>query len=289
MIGQKLSDRYEIESEIGRGGMGVVYKGRDPVLDRDVAIKVITPGLLTEEIEERFRVEAKIVAGMDHPSIVSIHDFGNHEGSMFFVMPLVEGDGLHKLIRERALRLGDIVDMGIAVADALAYSHAREVIHRDIKPENIMVARVEDGSMRVRVMDFGLARRTKVSPMTKTGVLIGTASYVSPEQVAGQPIDARSDIYSLGTVLYHCITNDVPFTGELQTVLYRIVHENPQSLRTLGADIDQEFEELIFSCLAKDVDGRPRSARELKRRLVEYRSKIRDSQRILRCPTVYGK
>lgn len=280
MIGRRLSDRYEIVSELGRGGMGVVYKGHDPLLDRDVAIKVISPGVLTSEIEQRFALEAKVVAQMDHPSIVSIFDFGHHEGSLFFVMPVLLGHGLHRLIRERSLRLGDILDIGIDVADALGYSHERGVIHRDVKPENIMVSRAEDGALRVRVMDFGLARRTRVTALTKTGVLVGTASYISPEQVTGQPVDGRSDIYSLGTVLYHCVTSDVPFTGELQSVVYRIVHEIPQSPRALGAEIDEEFEGIVLSCLSKTPEARPQTAKELKQLLQSYRSRVHSGARL---------
>ena len=281
MVGQKLSDRYEIVSELGRGGMGVVYKAQDPVLNREVAIKLISPALLTPEIEQRFQIEAQVVAQMDHPSIGSIYDFGHHEGSLFFVMPVLEGTGLHELIRDQSLRLGEILDIGIDVAEALSYSHDRGVIHRDIKPENIMVSRdAEGGHLRVRVMDFGLARRTKVTALTKTGMLIGTASYVSPEQVTGTIVDGRADLYSLGTVLYNCLANDVPFTGELQSVLYRIVHEVPQSPRALGADIDDELEGIILSCLSKEPEHRPQSAKELMQTLVGYRSRLHESQRM---------
>lgn len=158
MIGEKLSDRYELVSELGRGGMGIVYRAKDPVLDREVAVKVIAPDLLTPETEQRFQTEAQLVAKMDHPSIVSIHDFGRHEGHLFFVMPIIEGDSLRHFLKEGSLRLGQIVDINIAVAEALDYSHNRGVIHRDIKPENIMVNVNEDGQVRVKVMDFGLAR-----------------------------------------------------------------------------------------------------------------------------------
>src|SRR5262249_14893204 len=139
MIGTKLADRYEILGELGRGGMGVVYRARDPLLDREVAIKVVPPALLTPDAEMRFQREAQVFAKMDHPAIVTVYDIGRHEGALFFVMPVVNGTNLRTLLRERSLRLGDVVDIGVQVADALDYSHSQGVIHRDIKPENIMV------------------------------------------------------------------------------------------------------------------------------------------------------
>src|SRR5262245_61039983 len=160
MIGTRLADRYEVLAELGRGGMGVVYKARDPILNRDVAVKLIPPGNLTKDAEERFLREAQIVAQMDHPAIVPIYDLGRHEGSVFFVMPVLPGTNLRHLLRDGSLRLGDVLDIGTQVAEALDYSHSRSVVHRDIKPENIMTARDENGHVRARVMDFGLALAT---------------------------------------------------------------------------------------------------------------------------------
>src|SRR3990170_884749 len=156
MIGARLANRYEITREIGRGGMGVVYLARDPVLDRDVAVKVITPDMVSPESVERFRREARVVAKMDHPAIVTVYDSGEHDGSLFFVMPFVEGTNLRSVLRSQSLRLGEVIDMGIQIAEALEYSHSRGVVHRDIKTENIMFTR-EGDSIRVRVTDFGLA------------------------------------------------------------------------------------------------------------------------------------
>ncbi|HEX9285753.1 MAG TPA: serine/threonine-protein kinase [Thermoanaerobaculia bacterium] len=227
MIENKLASRYEIVSELGRGGMGVVYRARDPMLNREVAVKLISSTDLTPEIAERFQREAQIVAQMDHPGIVPIYDLGQHEGSLFFVMPVVEGENLRHLLWAGSLRLGEVLDIAIQTADALDYSHSRGVVHRDIKPENIMVTR-QDGSIRVRVMDFGLAHATTESRLTKTGTLVGTVAYLSPEQVTARSFDGRSDIYSLGTVLYECLAGEPPFSGEVQSILYRIVHEVPQ-------------------------------------------------------------
>jgi serine/threonine-protein kinase len=169
VIGTKLAERYEILSELGRGGMGVVYRAKDPVLNRDVAVKLIPPGNLTKDAEERFQREAQIVAQMVHPSIVPIYDLGRHEGSLFFVMPVLANTNLRQLLREGSLRLGDVLDIGTQVADALDYSHARGIVHRDIKPENIMTSRDDTGHIRARVMDFGLALATSEDRLTKTG------------------------------------------------------------------------------------------------------------------------
>src|ERR1017187_10228302 len=166
--------------------MGVVYRAKDPLLNREVAVKLISSTDLAPEIEGRFQREAQVVAQMDHPAIVPIYDFGRHDGSLFFVMPVVGGTTLMRMIREQSLRLGDVVDIGIQVADALDYSHARGVVHRDIKPANIMVTREEGSPVRVRVMDFGLARADTESRLTKTGTLIGTMAYLSPEQVSSR-------------------------------------------------------------------------------------------------------
>ncbi len=283
MIGTRLADRYEIVGELGRGGMGVVYRARDPLLDREVAIKVVPPTMLTPDAELRFQREAQVVARMDHPAIVTVYDIGRHEGSLFFVMPVIGGTNLRVLLRERSLRLGDVVDLASQVADALDYSHSQGVVHRDIKPENIMVWRTENDNLRVRIMDFGLARASLESQLTRithSGTIIGTVSYFSPEQVsATSEVDARSDIYSFGTVLYECLLGEPPFAGEVQSVLYRIVHENPQPPTQRGADVDFELEQIAMRCLAREPSGRPQTAREVADALARYRLGLNDDDR----------
>jgi len=275
LIKTKLANRYEILGELGRGGMGVVYRARDPKLNRDVAVKLIASMDLTPELEERFQREAQVVAQMDHPAIVTIHDVGRDEGSLFFVMPLVGGTNLLRLIRDQSLRLGEVVDIGIQVAEALDYSHARGVVHRDVKPANIMVTREEGGSaVRVRVMDFGLARSTTESRLTKTGTLVGTVAYLSPEQVASRSFDGRSDIYSLGVVLYECLVGEPPFTGEVQSILYRIAHEVPQPPRDRGAEIREELQDILLRCLEKDPGKRPQKAGQVAEALRRHRASL---------------
>ena len=274
----KLGNRYEVAAELGRGGMGVVYRARDPLLNREVAVKLLATTELTAEIEERFQREAQIVAQMDHPGIVPIYDVGRHDGSLFFVMPLVEGTNLRRILWEGSLKLGEVLDIAVQVADALEYSHSRNVVHRDIKPENIMVTREEGGSPRIRVMDFGLAHASTENRLTKTGTLVGTVTYLSPEQVTSHAFDGRSDIYSVGTVLYECLTGEPPFTGEVQSVLYRIVHEIPQPPRSVGADIREELQDIVLQCLEKDPGRRPQKAGQLAEALRRHRSTLHSGE-----------
>ena len=258
--------------------MGVVYRARDPRLNRDVAVKLIPPSQLSPESEQRFQREAQLVAQMDHPSIVPIYDFGRHDDALFFVMPLVQGTNLRAFLRQDS-QLGDIIDIGIQVAEALDYSHARGVVHRDIKPENIMVAREDGRGVRVRVMDFGLARAQSESRMTRTGTLMGTLGYLSPEQITGHGLDGRSDIYALGTVLYECVVGEPPFSGEAQAVVYRIVHEFPQAPRARGAAIDETLDGIVMDCLREGSGEeaaagrrRRRGPEALSRRAARFRS-----------------
>jgi ABC-type transport system substrate-binding protein len=278
MLSTRLGNRYEVAAELGRGGMGVVYRARDPMLNRDVAVKLLATTELTPEIEERFQREAQIVAQMDHPGIVPIYDVGRHDGSLFFVMPIVEGTNLRRILWSGSLRLGEVLDMAIQVADALEYSHSRNVVHRDIKPENIMVAREESGAPRIRVMDFGLAQTSTENRLTKTGTLVGTVTYLSPEQVSAHAFDGRSDIYSLGTVMYECLTGEPPFTGEMQSVLYRIVHEIPQPPRAIGAEIREELQDILLQCLEKDPARRPQKAGQLSEALRRHRSSLHSDE-----------
>ena len=280
MIGQTLSNRYEIKAELGRGGMGVVYRAHDPLLNREVAIKLIPPTLLSPESEQRFQREAQLVAQMDHHSIVPIFDFGKHEGSLFFVMPVVQGTNLRWFQREGTLTLGEVIDIGIQVSEALEYSHSRGVIHRDIKPENIMVVREDASRIRVRIMDFGLARGATESKITKSGTIAGTLSYMSPEQVIGGAVDQRTDIYALGTVLYECVAGEPPYSGELQSILYRIVHEIPQSPRAFGADINEDLETAILYCIAKEPGKRPQRASDVAVALRRCQARINQSDLI---------
>jgi hypothetical protein len=257
MIGTTLQDRYVLNGELGRGGMGVVYRAHDPVLDRDVAIKLIPPTHVSDESEERFL----------------------HENSLYLVMPVVPGKSLRPFLDDSSLSLGDVLDIGTAVAEALDYSHSRGVVHRDIKPENIMLEREGSGRLRVRVMDFGLARVNTKTRLTQTGMLVGTMGYLSPEQITSKEADHRCDIYALGTVIYECLAGRLPFAGEMQSILYRIVHEVPPTIADVGIEVDPEFEQVVLQCLGKEPTERPARAGVVAEVLHRVRSRLRDSDR----------
>lgn len=276
MIGSKLRDRYQLTEKLGQGGMGVVYRAHDPVLERDVAVKLIPPTSLAPEGRLRFRREARMVARLDHPAIVAIHDFGIHDDDvLFIVMPLVVGRTLRYHIQKKDLTVGDILEIGHQVADALDYSHRLGVVHRDIKPENIMLSH-PPGGIRVRVMDFGLARlhgieshqqaashSTEELRLTGSGGFVGTVAYMSPEQIEGRSIDGRSDLYASGAVLYEALSGDPPFGSGLHSAMYRIVHEPPASLSSRGVELGGDLDALVLSCLSKDPQQRPQTGRDL--------------------------
>ncbi|MCP4658493.1 MAG: protein kinase [bacterium] len=259
MIGAQLSGRYEITAELGHGGMGVVYLARDPLLEREVAVKVHSFATLSQDAEQRFRREAQLVAQLDHPAIVPIYDLGEHEDFLYFVMPVVRGKTLHTLNEEGSLVLGETLEIISQVAEGLDYSHRHGVVHRDMKPENVMVHR-EQG-LRARVMDFGLALGATGSRLTKTGSMPGTMAYLSPEQVLGVDVDGQSDLYSLGTILYECLVGELPFSGPHHSLLYRIVNEEPAALGRHG--IDEALECIVLSCLSKEPQERPGRGNEL--------------------------
>lgn len=287
MIGSKLRDRYELTEVLGRGGMGVVYRAYDPMLERDVAVKLIPPTSLAAEGRTRFRREARMVARLDHPAIVAIHDFGTHDDDiLFIVMPLVDGKTLRHHIARRDLTVDEILEVGFQVADALDYSHRHGVIHRDIKPENIMISR-PPGGIRVRVMDFGLARlegqqtetatstrSTEEMRLTGSGGFIGTVAYMSPEQIDGRELDGKIDLYAVGAVLYEVFCGDPPFGSGLHSAMYRIVHEPPAPLTSRGVELGEALDALLLSCLAKEPLQRPESGRHLADRLLSIRARL---------------
>ncbi len=276
MIGTRLLERYELTAVLGRGGMGIVYRAKDPLLRREVAVKMIPPRSLTPEAEERLQREARIVAGMDHPVIVPIYDFGNHQGSIFFVMPLVEGVTLRARIREGGLSFGETLEVAAQAAEALHYSQSQGVIHGDVKPENLMVSG-EPGALRVRLMDFGLARRR----IRAGGAAGGTVVYMSPEQVMNVDVDGRTDVYSLGVVLYECLAGEPPFSGTTASVAYRIAHEAPPGLRERGVAVDGELERIVLACLAREPSERLASGEDLAAALRAYAAGLESGELLM--------
>ena len=272
MIGKTIS-HYRVTHQLGAGGMGVVYGADDTRLGRPVALKFIPEDLLRDrQAIERFRVEARSTSALNHPNICTVYDIGDHDGHPFIVMEAMKGQTLHDRLSAGMLKLSQIVNIGIEVADALDAAHAQGIVHRDIKPANIFLT--ERG--HVKVMDFGLAKlmgsqdvvETKaqvVEALTLPGIAMGTASYMSPEQAAGDTIDGRSDLFSLGIVLYECATSRRPFAGNnARAVLSAILHSAPMAPGLLNHDLPVRLQQVISDCLEKDPDLRYQNAASLR-------------------------
>jgi predicted Ser/Thr protein kinase len=265
--------RYQIVSELGRGSMGVVYQGFDPVIGRTVAIKtMLTEGFAPAEFEEykaRFQREAQAAGVLAHPNIVTVYDFGEDNGVLYLAMELLEGKSLQDLVEEQTiLPVETIIPMYEQVCSALDHAHRHRIVHRDIKPANIMI--LESGL--VKVTDFGIAKMMSMG-MTQAGQILGTPNYMSPEQVKGRSVDGRSDIFSLGVILYELVTGEKPFGGQnITTVIYKIINENPISPRELDATIPVGLSYVIQKALAKNPDERYQTCRELAEDLRNYRN-----------------
>lgn len=261
--------RYEIIEEIGCGGMGLVYKARDPNIGRLVALKVIKLSFeaddeMTEEMHERFAREARAAGILHHPNIVTIFDAGEDDGVPYIAMEYVEGVTLEHLLAPEEIMPPDQVNLIIRqVAEGLAYAHDNGIVHRDIKPANILVT--EEGT--AKIMDFGIARLAG-SDLTRRGVVMGSPSYMSPEQVTGRVVDHKSDIFSLGVILYQCITGERPFPGENPTVIsYRIVREEPPDPSELNPSNPSAYDRVVKISMAKRSEDRYDSAKEMARDL----------------------
>ncbi len=266
----EYADRYEIVREIARGGMANVYLARDKKLDRAVALKVLPAELSRDpSFVERFRLEAQSAAGLNDPNIVTVYDWGQEESTSFIVMEYVEGRTLRDVINEGPVAPDQAAQIATDIAKALAAAHRAGVVHRDIKPGNVLIT----PSGQVKVTDFGIARANGVGDgLTKTGAVMGTATYFSPEQAQGLAVDARSDVYSLGIVLYEMVTGVVPFVGDSAvSVAYLHVREPVKAPSQRRRDLPPEFESIILTCLAKDPAGRYQSADELRADLLRFR------------------
>ena len=276
-IGQIIKDRYEILEVLGEGGMAFVYKAMDTQLERFVAIKTLKPNYVNQEtFVERFRREAKTAANLNHPNIVQIFDWGIEE-EPFFVMEYIEGNTLTSIIaKNRTISLGDVLFIGAQVASGLQAAHQKGLVHRDIKPGNIMIT--PDG--KVKVTDFGIVSlQNEESDITKTGSILGTASYISPEQAQGKPVSIESDLYSLGTVLYELIAGKPPFSGEspISTATKHLT-DKPEKLSNFRKDIPKGVENAVLKLLEKSTFDRFKSAEDLRAVLLQQRTSLQSEQ-----------
>src|SRR5438067_1145994 len=267
--------RYEIVGELGRGAMGVVYKAMDPVIGRTVAVKTIRlseegTGLSRPELLTRFQTEARAAGLLTHPNIVVVFDAGEEDGLYYITMELVEGKSLQALLDDgHAFPLPRTLRIMEQTCSALQFAHERNVIHRDIKPANLMLTADDT----VKVTDFGTAKILQFGTVSQTSHVMGTPSYMSPEQVKGRAVDGRSDIFSLGVMLYEMVTREKPFPGQnITTVIYKIVNEEPVPPKRVDPSIHAGISAVVMKALAKDPERRYQSCREMLEDLRNYRA-----------------
>ncbi len=270
MMSIQTVGRYEITGELGRGAMGVVYKALDPTIGRTVALKTMrldVHGLDAQEMVRRFQNEARAAGVLNHPNIVTIYDAGEQDGIFYIAMEFIEGTTLHELLVEkRVLATEEVLQLTRQICRGLDYAHSNSIVHRDIKPANIMIT----GNGTVKIMDFGIAKSG--GQVTNTGQVLGTPNYMSPEQVKGRQLDGRSDLFSLGVILYEMLTGEKPFVGQnVTTIIYKIVNENPITPRDLDVTVHPGLSAIVTKALAKAPDDRYQTGADLVRDLENYK------------------
>ena len=261
-MGELIAERYELEELVGTGGMSSVYRAHDRLLERDVALKVLHPQFTADtDYVERFRREARSVARLSHPSIVTVIDRGEQDGRQFIVFEYVRGENLKTLLqRVGPLPEEEAVRLALQIARALGFAHDNGLVHRDVKPQNVLL----NGDGQAKVTDFGIARSLDVGGLTQTGTVMGTSDYIAPEQARGSQVDAQSDIYSLGTVLYELLTGEVPFPGDnFVAVALRHINEPPPSVRVRRPDVSPRLDAVVRRAMAKEPRDRFGSMDEL--------------------------
>src|SRR5262245_42844221 len=270
LIGTVFDGRYRIVRKLGTGGMADVYLAEDEELGRQVAIKILNDRHASDDqFVERFRREAKNAAGLSHPNIVSVYDRGEAEGTYYIAMEFLEGRSLkEQIVAEGPLPVASAIEITRQILRALGFAHRRGIVHRDIKPHNVLLADAPgDGDGRFKVTDFGISRTT-TSQMTEAGSIVGTAQYLSPEQARGAPVDQRSDIYSVGVVLYELLTGKLPFNGETPLeIAMKHLSEIPRPPSELRPEIPADLDMVVLRALAKDPSDRYENAEEMERDL----------------------
>jgi len=266
----KSIGRYEVLGVLGKGAMGIVYKAVDPVIDRVVAIKTIRLTLSEDELafyEARFAQEIKTVGKLNHPHIVTIYDVGRTDEFAYMAMEFIEGPELKQFMGGKPLDVATSVDLIAQTADGLAFAHARDIVHRDVKPSNVMIVFDED-RMVAKVTDFGIARGPSSKVKTMTGLILGSPRYMSPEQVVGKNVGLRSDIFSLGVVLYEMLAGIAPFDADsVSSIMYQTVHVREEPLKNINAGVPPELEAIVAKALAKSQDDRFQTMKEFARAL----------------------
>jgi serine/threonine-protein kinase len=252
--GSIIASRYEITEELGRGGMGVVYKAKDAKLKRTFALKFLSPELTrNSEAKERFIHEAQTASVLDHPNICTVHEIDEDEGQLFISMAYIEGESLREKVKDGPIKLKEALDIAVQVAEGLNEAHENGIVHRDIKSANIMVT----AKGQAKIMDFGVAKLAGQTRFTRTGATMGTAAYMSPEQSRGEKVDHRTDIWSLGVVLYEMVIGQLPFRGDHeQAMMYSILNEEPEPMTSLRTGVPMELERIVDKALTKDPAAR---------------------------------
>jgi eukaryotic-like serine/threonine-protein kinase len=282
-IGQRFGP-YEILGRLGGGGMGHVFLAWDERLHREVAIKLLHDDYTMPGMRERFLQEARAASALNHPNICTVFDIGEQQGNPYLVMELLEGETVRDRITHGALPVEEIVRYAIQIADALSVAHAKGIVHRDIKPANIFLVKLPNGRSQAKVLDFGLAkielearggRASRSLDLTLAGATVGTLSYMSPEQARGESLDMRSDLFSLGIVLYEMATRQVPFKGATSALLFmQLFTHDPESMRNWNESIPRELEKVILRLLEKDQKKRFQTAKDLHESLMKVSSKL---------------
>src|SRR5437868_5478508 len=290
--GQTIA-HYEIEKQIGVGGMGEVYLAKDKRLDRSVAVKVLNREYSTNDANlERFTREAKAASALNHPNILVIHEIGESGNTSYIVSEFIKGKTLREVVKESPMNVSEILDIAIQIAGALAAAHDERIIHRDIKPENVMVR--PDGY--VKVLDFGLAKlinnknsligledATKKQNHTAQGVIMGTVSYMSPEQAKGEKVDERTDIFSLGVLIYEMVTGRIPFDGDsVSEIFANLINRAPQPLARYAANVPDELQRIVAKTLRKNREDRYQTMKDLLADLKELRESLAADEKLER-------